>query len=312
MSSTCQQIIEAFGSRLGLSDVARAPWYMIAGRAGPQAVLKLTIPPWRSMDGYVLTVARHADACVISREVHTLRRLCEALPDAMCVSIPTVLAHDRTAWGEYFAVPFYDSCGHGRLTKRLARRRRFRWVEQWLTDLASHTVDGTLTSECVEADFGEALCRLQGDSRVHDDVKIRVAKSFETVRQRGSQIPTVCCHGDLWVENLLWQRGVLSAVVLDWGAARWPGLPCVDLCRYALSTACSQECSVSAISRYCSAVGLDPSLVPALYDVYNLFVKAESDVASATQPNAQFDPFLEAGHGQFHGLASLLSARREA
>lgn len=291
MSSICHEIIEDFASSLGLAGLSERPWYFITGKAGPNAVIKIVISPGRSTRGYVLTVARHADTRVIQHEVDVLKHLRQALPTQIADSIPDVLLHSRCAGTEYFAVPFYESCGHWRIVRRLARNRRLRWIERWLTGLASATLQQGLAPEWLEAEYGETLSRIQADPCIAGNVRRGVSESFETVYKNAGRIPSVCCHGDFWVGNILWQRGSRNAVILDWGAARWPGLPAVDLCRYALSNIRSANQITELLTRYCDSISLDPTFVPALYDLYNLFIKTELDLAYATQPDARSDPF---------------------
>jgi len=308
MSSVCQRIIDDFGSALGLSGLSRVPWYLIAGKAGPNAVLKIVIPPARLARGYVLTVARHASTPVIKHEVSVVNRLRQALPPHVSESVPKVLVHGQFDGLEYFGIPFYESRGNRRIARRLARKRRLAWVEQWLTELGAATRHCGLTQEWLEAEYAKTISRIQADPRVACDVKRQVQESFETICNSAEQIPSVCCHGDLWPGNILWQHASTGAVVLDWGAARWPGLPCVDLCRFALSNFGSNGPIGDAIRRYCRAIGLDPAYVPALYDLYNVFVKAELDVAYATQPLARWDPFLEDGDASpSHKLSCMLA-----
>ena len=292
MSSLCQDIIDDVGSSLGLQDLSRSPWYFLAGHTGPNAVLKVVVPPARAVPGYVLTVARHANTSVIAHEVNTLNRLKQSLPEEVCACVPTVLVHSRLARAEYFGTPFYESFGNNRIARRLTRRRRLRWVEEWLTQLAASTRHGALTREWVQGEYAETMLRVQRDPRVAGEVKRQVRQSFAAVCNRAHEIPSICCHGDFWSGNILWQRGSRSGVVLDWGAARWPGLPCVDLCRFALGNPASDKVVAASVIRYCRALDVDPVLVAPLCDVYDLFVKAELDVAYATQPYAKVDPFL--------------------
>ena len=79
---------------------------------------------------------------------------------------------------------------------------------------------------------------------------------------------------------------------LDWGAARWPGLPCVDLCRFLLANRHLDDAIAEEVSRYCQAVELEPLLVPQLYDLYNVFVKRELEEAFRPQHDKQFNPFV--------------------
>ena len=144
----------------------------------------------------------------------------------------------------------------------------------------------------LEVEFAPAVAAIRADPHIANDVKRRIEKSLETICSNAQNIPSVCCHGDLWAGNILWQRGQRRAIVLDWGAARWPGLPCVDLCRFALANVPSNELIAELITRHCYAIDLDPGLVPALYDLYKLFVKAELDEAFKLQPDGVFNPFL--------------------
>ena len=292
MSSTCDRIIASCGSSLGRPDLGRNPWYLIVGRGGPNAVLKIVLPPARRTEGYVLTVARHADTPVIRHEVSVLDRLQRSLPTHLAKSIPTVLAHGHCDGTAYFGIRFYRSCGRSRVTRRWNREKRLRWVVQWLTELASGTLQRGLTQEWLEAEYATTVSRIQADPAVANDVKQRVQESFELICRNAGRIPSVCCHGDIWAGNILWRRRSSGAVILDWGAARWPGLPCVDLCRFLLANNRSHERIAAAVRGYCQAIDLDPSYVPPLFDLYNVFIKAELDLAYAMQPADRFDPFL--------------------
>lgn len=69
------------------------------------------------------------------------------------------------------------------------------------------------------------------------------------------------------------------------GSVRSPG-------RSALNNSTSDGELTKSVKQYCRQIDLDPQFVPALYDLYNVFVKAELDEAYATQPHAKVDPFL--------------------
>lgn len=291
MSSFAEDVLDDFGARSGQAALHRHPWYLIAGKAGPNAVLKIVVPSAGNAQGYVVTVARHSDTQVIRREVDVLQRLQRELSGDLVHSVPTVAAHGSCRGIPYFGIPFYHSGGFRRIERRLLRRRIWEWVHRWLTELARATLGDCLTTEWLEAEFSETLSRIQESSSVDSCTKKRVQEHFDLIHSNAARIPSVCCHGDMWSENVMWGHGSAGAVVLDWGAARWPGLPAVDLCRYALHNMGAAKDVVGALRTYCDAVDLDPKFVPALYDLYNVFIKAEMDHAHALDPSGKFNPF---------------------
>lgn len=291
MKALLCQIMQQFALSVGEDDLERRAWYVITAKGGPNAVLKIVIPSTQAR-GYVLTIARHAGTPVIRHEVAVLKRLKRSLPPRLCETIPTVLDHGEWDGVAYFGTPYYESRGHHRLVRRLARAKRARWVERWLTELALGTLEYGLTREMLETEHAETVARICADPRIADGVKSQVRASLESVRLAADRMPSVCCHGDIWAGNILWRRASNGAVILDWGAARWPGLPCVDLCRFLLANNRSDERVAAAVRRYCQAIDLDPGYVAPLFDLYNVFIKAELDLAYAMQPADKFDPFL--------------------
>lgn len=286
MSSLCSEILNDFGSALGLSGLSRRPWYLVTGRGGPNAALKVVLPPQGNAAGYVLTIVREPDSAVVAHEVETLNQLESVASSPLADSLPRVLAHGSFDGCPYFGVAFYGSHGQGRVARRLARKRRYRWVVDWTTQLALATRGSGLSRSMLESEYLPMVSAIRADPAMADDVKRRVERSLETLCDNAANIPSVCSHGDLWAGNILWQRGSRLAIILDWGAARWPGLPCVDLCRFASGNSWSDELLVDSVKRYCHTLDIDPTFVPALYDLYNAFVKAELDLAYATQPHA--------------------------
>lgn len=307
MSSMCERIIKDFGSTQGIHDLCRSSWYVVSGKGGPNAVLKIIIPPMRGERGYVLTLARQAHTPVITHEANILVRLKQTLPIRLCESIPALLAHRCCEGRQYFGVPLYESHGYQRLWRRLARGRRSQWVTNWLTELGRCTRDRALKPEWLTNEYTATIAGIQSTPSLAAAVRRRVQESFETVYNNAEQIPSVCCHGDAWSENFLWLHGSRHAVVLDWGAARWPGLPVVDLCRYACANFRSHTRIADSIVAYCRALDFNPAFVPALYDLYNVFVKAELDVAYATQPHARLDPFVMHGDTHFRLLSKIVA-----
>lgn len=305
MNDFCHRVLEHFWGASGLGVLHRDHWYLVSGKAGPNAVLKMVIPPSNGDQGYVLTIARHRDTPVVRHEVGILTRLRHALPNQLCGTVPMVLAHGRVDEREYFAMPFYRSFGHHRIVRRLSRSVRAQWGIRWATELGHYTLGASLSRDWLEAQYADTIARVERDPAVSDNVKRRLKKSFQAVLACASDIPSVCCHGDFWAGNILWESGFRNAVVLDWGAARWPGLPGVDLCRYALGCLKSDRLVREAIVQYCRTVRLDPALVPSLYDLYNVFVKSELDLAFATQPHLRFDPFTAVGLTASQRLAQL-------
>lgn len=306
MINLCEHIVNHFALSMRLVGLPPYSWYLIAGRAGPNAVLKIVIPPRRDMEGYVLSCARHTQTPVLSHEVTVLSQLADRLPQGLRDSIPKILLHSRIKELEYSVTPFYRSRQGHRIANRLTRRRRWKWVEDWLAEIAVYTTGGSLTEKFLELEYAPTISRIQQDPRVPTEAKLRVRESFEKICDSAKYIPSICCHGDLWSGNILWRSRPQGAVVLDWVAARWPGLPCVDLCRFALGTCNSDGRVADAIRRYCRRIGLDPVLVPPLYDLYNVFVKAESDATCALQPDASFDPFVVGS--RFDRLVRVLGA----
>ncbi len=297
MTMVRNHILEHFAGFINRSDICERAWFMIPGKAGPNAILKLIVPPVRSQDGYVLSIARHATTAVVQHEVDILRRLQSALPERLHDSIPTVLCHDKIGGHEYLVTPFYQSPGNKWIMRRVFRNRHWSWLQEWLREIAVHTSESPLSAEWLRAEYAETIMGVETDPHVSEQVKQTLRDHFELIIDNASRIPSVCCHGDLWRENILWRQFVSNAVVLDWGAARWPGLPVVDLCRYALNNPTSDVQLTDSINRYCRLINLDPRFVPALYDLYNVFIKAELDEAFATQSHAKINPFL-------HGLPS--------
>ncbi len=226
--------------------------------------------------------------------------------DNLRQSVPEVLAYSRCVGLDYFALPFYTSGGHGRIRSRLARGRRRLWVQQWPADVGCATADGPLSAAWLAEEYGKTIERILSDPRIPGTAKRAVEQHFEIVQARAAQIPSVCCHGDLWQGNILWSRGGGPTVILDWGAARWPGLPAVDLVRYLLASTKDDKTVAESIRAYCRAVDLDIMLVPALYDLYNVFVKAELDLAFAHQPDGKHDPFLANGTPPSSRLSQIL------
>ncbi len=308
MKSFCERVIEDLQNSARLGDLHERGWYSVTGKAGPNAVLKIVIPPSGGDQGYVLTIARHADTAVVRHEIDILNRLRQTLPGGLTSTIPEIAAHGRIDDRAWFAVPFYGSVGVHRITRRLARNRRNKWVTHWVTDLGRHTLGPSLSPEWLEVRYADTIRRVEQDPAVSEHVKSSLRESFQTVFDRARQIPTVCCHGDLWSGNILWQRGFRSAVVLDWGAAQWPGLPAVDLCRYALGNFGSNALIAEVIGQYCRAINLDPTLVPPLYDLYNVFIKSELDLAYAAQPHLRYDPFTAVSRAPSQSLAQLMAA----
>jgi thiamine kinase-like enzyme len=302
MNALLFRIIRQFTLSVGDDNLEGRAWYVVPGRGGPNAVLKIIIPPTK-LRGYVLTVARHFQTSVISHEVAILGRLKRSLPPTLCESIPRVVDHGRCEGTEYFAVPFYVSRDRWRVTRRLARERRSRWLLHWLTELARNSLQNALSKQSLEAEYADSISRNLGDPTISDNVKRRIQDSYDLVCRNAGRIPTVCCHGDVWVGNIIWRPRSKGAVVLDWGAARWPGLPCVDLCRFILARYGPGKRFDDAVAAYARAIGLDPAFVPALYDLYKVFVKAEFDEAYATQPHLKVNPFSSE-----NALPSLLPA----
>ncbi len=266
---------------------------MITGKAGPNAVFKIVVPSHGRSAGHVLSVARHPTTSVITHEADVLTRLAQVLPERWRGSVPRVEAGGKVDGHDYFAVPFVRSYTSGRVARWLVKRRRCDWVAQWTTAVARATRGVRLSRSWLDEEYHGPLKQLLCDPTVTTEVKEQVQASFETIREQAEQIPSVCCHGDLWFGNILWQRAARGAVVIDWGAARWPGLPAVDLCRYLFGNVRSDGILAEAIRLYCRAVDLSPSLVPALYDLYTLFVKAELDLAFANQPQRRINPFSD-------------------
>ncbi|MBI4718397.1 MAG: aminoglycoside phosphotransferase family protein [Planctomycetes bacterium] len=287
-----EHVLQQFAAQVGQPELARRPWYMLTGKAGPNAVAKIVVPPLGGAAGYVLTVARDAATPVIEREVRTLRRLAEVLPDALRGTVPPPAHHGKCAELPYFAVPFFKQGAMGRVRRRLYRSRRRAFVARWLTELARATKGDPLSREWVESEYRPPLEALEADPRIADETKRTVRAHYELVYARCGEVPSVCCHGDLWEGNLMWQAGCRTAVVLDWGAARWPGLPGADLCRYLVNNRVEKGHAAAAAGRYCAAVGLDPALLPALYDLYNLFVRTELAHAHQHEPLGRFDPYV--------------------
>jgi hypothetical protein len=292
MIGLCESVISDFGDALGVSALVGQPWYLVAGRAGRNAALKIVLPPLRWQVGYVLTVARQKDTRVVGREVEILRRLASR-SRAVAEAVPHVLVHGSVEGYSYFGVPFYKSCGHGRLTGRLMLNKRIRWVTNWTQELAVATRALGISRDLVEAGYRSALSAACAESAVPIAVKRRIARNFDLICEQAAHIPSVCCHGDLWAGNVLWQRNSTRAIILDWGAANWPGLPGVDLCRFLLANTKSDDLVAASVLSYCRAIGLSPDFVPALYDMYNLFVKAELDEAFRYQQSGLVNPFTE-------------------
>ncbi len=183
------------------------------------------------------------------------------------------------------------------MVRRAFRSRRWQCVAEWLECIAVDTRDGSLAQQWLNDEYGETISRIQADPQMSGDIKSCLREHFELIRDNADRINTVCCHGDVWPDNILWRRAASDHVVLDWGAARWPGLPIVDLCRYGANSGIPEMRLAKLITRYCRRIDLEPRFVPALYDLYNVFVKAELDEAFATQPHKKSDPFR-------HGLPS--------
>ncbi len=293
MKSLCTELLDDLGARVGTPHLARQLWFAVPGGPGPNAVLKIVVPGVAGRRGYVLTVARDASSPVIKREVAVLQRLHVALPAALHRSIPEVCAHANCAVGEYFATRFCKSRGYQRFVRRIVRNRVWKWTRNWLCDLSRYTTGDALTCNWLDAEYSDTLKRIHGDPAVSPDTKRRLQKHFDLICAHASEIPSVCCHGDMNFTNVLWQGRSAGGVVIDWGAARWPGLPCVDLCRYAQALFKPTTDIGDCMRAYCRVARVSPEFIPALFDLYSIFRKAELDHAYANRPDARCDPFVE-------------------
>jgi len=300
-------IVADASDALGKSLSDRA-WTCVPPKAGPNAVHKIMIPAARGDGGFVITVADRPDTPVIRREADVLKRLHQAAPPAWSSTIPELLACRRAGGVDYFVLPWYTHTPATGWRRRLTRRRRTRWTVNWLTELARATRGATLDRDIVRETIGDAALALERDASVPANVRSRVVASLSAVDERAAEVPSVCCHGDLWSGNLLWNSSYTRAVVLDWGAARWPGLPAVDLCRFLLSECRSDRRLIAALHSYCAAQAVELSLVPALYDLYLLFVKSELDTAYADAIERPADPFSAAAETQMARLRRLIEA----
>ena len=289
--SLYQNVIRDFAQAQGCPDLVDRSWYLLTGKAGPNAMIKVIIPQINAQSGYVINITRNAETPVVDREVQILKRLAETLPPELRMTVPTVL-HRGTCCGlPYFVLPHYWSDRCNLLRRRWFRPRRRNWVMRWTLELAVATRTGPLTPEFLESEFGDALIQLEADETIEGTTKKTVREHYELIKARSAEIPGICCHGDLWEGNLLWQKGFANAMVIDWGAARWPGLPAVDLARFVLDNGFSMEEAGTTLDHYCRKLGVNPALLPALLDLYYLFVRAELYHAFQYQPQFRFDPF---------------------
>jgi hypothetical protein len=310
VNNFCHRVLDDFRALSGMPGRHRDRWYLVSGKGGPNAVLKMIVPGSTGECGYVLSIARHRVTAVIRHEVEILNRLRQTLPDSLSRTIPVVLAQGQVDDRDYFAMPFYPSRGQQRLIQRLTRQRRAQWLTRWITDLGCQTRGLGLRRDWLEARYADTIDRVEQNTAVCETVKRQLRESYQAVFEAAGQIPTVCYHGDLWEGNVLWKKGFNGAVVLDWGAAQWPGLPGMDLCNYALGLFKSDEVTSEVIEQYCRAIDLNPALIPALYDLHNVFIKSELDLAYATQPHRQFDPFTAVDLAPSQRLAQLSAVRR--
>lgn len=307
IASQCEKIVADFASAAQLrTPIAGA--YILTTKGGPNAVLKIIIPPVQSRPAYILTVARSVETSVIDHEVNILHRLKTVLPESLQSTIPAVVARGEWSGHPAFATLWYEASPERSVGSRLNKGRRSQWILDWLTELGRCTLGHDLSAAKLEKDYAPTIARLQEDKAIAKETKARVQQSYDVVVRAADQLPSVCCHGDVWSGNILWTGGENNAVVIDWGAARWPGLPCVDLCRYLLSHRRFESSIESAIKDYCQALDLDPAMVCPLYDLYNVFVKAESDLACAYQPHANFDPFACGGGAETQRRYALLKS----
>lgn len=293
MKNLCEELLDDLGARVGTPHLASRRWFAIPGGSGVNATLKIVVPRVDALGGYVLTVVRDASSPVIQREVAVLRRLHAALPATRASSVPEICAHTKCRVGEYFATRFCRSWGYQRFVRRIVRGRVWKWTRDWLADLSQYTTGEALTCTWLDAEYGDTLKRIHADPAVSPDTKRRLQEHFDLICAHAAEIPSVCCHGDMNRMNVLWQGVSAGGVVIDWGAARWPGLPCVDLCRYAEALFKSTTDIGDCMRAYCRVAQVSPEFIPALYDLYSIFRKTELDHAYANRPDAWCDPFVE-------------------
>lgn len=176
-------------------------------------------------------------AAAVKREADMLFAVSELPQDELAATIPVVVD----------TVDFNGRTGlvtkalHGtamtttylrwRHTASAARvRRDFELVARWLG--AFQTVTGTDAAP-IDLDGGvlaELRRRFADDPHLDDDLALLEARHD---RLRQHSVPRTAVHGDLWMGNILVDRGEISGVV-DWECGWASGDPVRDLVRFAL------------------------------------------------------------------------------
>jgi hypothetical protein len=241
------------GDRMGFPDAGQTPsLWEFADAAGLHAVVigtskvpnakivvLLVSPTTGRADFAVKVPTTDVAADAVATEAAVLSRLPSELPE-IAQTIPRVVGevsfHGRVGIvmtappGKPMSVAYARS-------RQTADRRRvaadFAAIERWLSALQSATATRVWPVD-LSADIADRLtARFADDHSTRDDL----AKLREIwARLETTDTPRTVVHGDLWLSNILLERGAVAGVV-DWEGGESCGEPVRDLVRFAVTYA---------------------------------------------------------------------------
>jgi hypothetical protein len=212
----------------------------------------------------VMAVSSRVDPEQVARSLANAKGAREMLGSDLGNVILEPIA-EGTYEGLTFALwPWRRSLSSNRIMAFLQKRRARKRVLAWLREATAVTCRRVSEDE-LEAGYRRPLRALAGDEAMPEGLR-RAADTGLRRLEDGTWRPYfVLEHGDFWLGNVLYPRGLWSRgthargfVLIDWAGARLQGYPFYDLLRLALSSGLAPAHLRKEALLHCASLGCEP------------------------------------------------------
>jgi len=220
-----------------------------------------------SRDGRRVAVLRISPAAfpeAVAGDAEAAERVRELLGDELGRVILSPLLTGEVNGRVFAMLPYCGPLSGSRLGWAMQRRWLGPTILNWLGRMTAATLREA-SEDQVETDFRLPLEFTAANERLGEPIRQEASKALRLLSQGLWQPRYVLAHNDLWKDNILLRRGMLSFgrssgefgafAVIDWGASMLKGHAIYDLMRLGQSLRLSQRRARAELHRHCQILG---------------------------------------------------------